>query len=83
MRQAIHDLNLEAAPTGGRGVYLINQFDFAENAIQVSCMKEIYEMAETIIVWLGESGPKMEKFANSLRRIGKEASVIGVLNVIH
>ena len=25
----------------------------------------------------------MEKFANSLRRIGNEASVIGVLNVIH
>ena len=49
----------KAAPIGGRGVYLINQFDFAENGIQISCMKEIYEMAETIIAWLGESGPKM------------------------
>lgn len=59
----------------------INQSDRSEKETQVPQMKEIYECAEKVLVWLGDIDSEMEILAKLLGPIGKEAVEIGVLDV--
>ncbi|KAF2119366.1 heterokaryon incompatibility protein-domain-containing protein [Lophiotrema nucula] len=47
----------------------INQDDIAERAKQVGCMKDIYERAAIVFIWLGESNKLSERGFNELQNL--------------
>lgn len=51
----------------------IDQRDLDEKAVQVKQMLLIFEKAERVVAWLGESGPGMEKLARMISGTGTGA----------
>ncbi|MCJ1258316.1 hypothetical protein MMC24_006148 [Lignoscripta atroalba] len=58
----------------------INQGDNTENGDQVAHMREIYENAETTIVWLGPAGDDSDLVIAEFTRIGEHLSKHGITN---
>lgn len=47
----------------------INQDDLAERRAQIHLMKRVYESAERVIIWLGESTPAIDAAVSRIRNI--------------
>jgi hypothetical protein len=59
----------------------INQTDVVEKSQQVQLMKDIYEGAAQVVVWLGPAADKSDQLIDFLTEVGKEAHNSGLMQV--
>lgn len=56
-------------------VVCINQNDVAERSNEVLCMRQIYESASQIIVWLGECNQHTDVAFNALEYLSQKYGI--------
>jgi hypothetical protein len=81
LEQAVQAIRKELPRTLWVDALCINQNDNAEKGHQVGMMKDIYENAASVLVWLGPSAYDSDAVMTMLDSFGKQALDAGIMDI--